>query len=883
MLINLTIDGKQISVEEGTSIMEASRINDIYIPGFCFHPKLDSFGACRVCIVHVTERGRTKDKFACAQPVSEGMEVVTKSEKIDKYVKNVTEYLLVHHPLDCPVCDKSGECELQDVSFKFGLSKNRMTSTRRNEPSVKDNPVLEFNHNRCILCGRCTRICEEVQGVAAIDFQNRGFTTTVGPFLGRPLNCEFCGQCLSVCPVGAIQDRVFNFNARPWELKKTQTTCTYCSVGCTLYLNEKEQKVLRITSDDEIGLNNGNLCSKGRFGFEFIHSGDRVTEPMVKKDGKLVPCSWDKALDIVSQKFNEIKKSKGADAIAGLGSEKSTNEENYLFQKFFRTVIGTNNIDNAANLQAPYLNNMILEACENDVISESYDDITNSDLIFVIGSDVKEELPVAANIIRKAIKKNKASLILANNRKVSFKSVAEDTKRVVYNFGTEIDLINAIVKYLVDENLLDLDNITNNVNGFSNFKESLNNLDLDNLLNKINISKEELGTISDSLVNLENKSLFIGKELLSGGNGEGNIRAVLNLAYTLKYGLTKNNDEVGYVKITFPREHNNSQGVNDMGVVPDYLPGYQSTKDSVVKELVENVWSKSIGVPCSLGDNTFKGLNIVEQAVKGDISALYVMGDNPLLSYADGLEIREAINNLDFLVVQDSFLTETAFMADVVLPTVTFAEKEGSFTNINRTVQKVNKSIKAVGLSKDDSSVIVELSKNMGSDLSFDSIDSLVKEINEVCPMYSSVNYEVLFKDTFVNTSSLNSKISPAFNLSEALSCSALDKENYPFVLSTGNIMYHLGTYSNKSRVLKDILSECFAEINRDDANEYNIKDNEVIEVVSSKGELRLKAKVSNKCTKGEIFIPANVNDVPVNLLTTKDSVARVKILKVIS
>ena len=883
MLINLTIDGMQISVEEGTSIMEASRVNDIYIPGFCFHPKLDSFGACRVCIVHVTERGRTKDKFACAQPVSEGMEVVTKSEKIDKYVKSVTEYLLVHHPLDCPVCDKSGECELQDVTFQFGLSKNRMTSCRRNEPSVKDNPVLEFNHNRCILCGRCTRICEEVQGVAAIDFQNRGFTTTVGPYLGKPLDCEFCGQCLSVCPVGAIQDRVFNFNARPWELKKTKTTCTYCSVGCTLYLNEKEQKVLRITSEDEIGINNGNLCSKGRFGFEFIHSGDRVTEPMFKKDGKLVSCSWDKALDIVSQKLNEIKKIKGADAIAGLGSEKSTNEENYLFQKFFRTVIGTNNIDNTANLQAPYLNNIILEACENDVISESYDDISNSDLIFVIGSDVKEELPVAGNIIRKAIKKNKASLMLANNRRVDFKSVATNNKRVVYRFGTEIDLINAIVKYLVDENLLDVDNIANNVNGFNNFKESLDSLDLDGLLNKINISKEELAGIADNLVNLENKSLFIGKELLSGGNGEGNIRSILNLAYTLKYGLTKNNDEVGFVKITFPREHNNSQGVNDMGVVPDYLPGYQSTKDNVAKETVENVWSKSIGTNCSISDNNFRGANIIEQAVKGDISALYVMGDNPLLSYADGLEIREAINNLDFLVVQDSFLTETAFMADVVLPTVTFAEKEGSFTNINRAVQKVNKSINAVGLSKGDNSVIIELAQKMGCNLNFDSMGSLMKEINEVCPMYSSINYEVLCKDTFINTSGVNSKISPAFYFSESLGCSDVDKENYPFVLSTGNIMYHLGTYSNKSRVLNEIFPDCFAEINSEDAKEYNIKNNEVMEVVSPKGELRLKAKVTNKCTKGEIFIPTNVNDVPVNLLTTKDSVARVKILKVIS
>ena len=883
MLINLTIDGREISVENGTSIMEAARLNDIYIPGFCFHPKLDSFGACRVCIVHVTERGRTKDKFACAQPVSEGMEVETKSEKINKYVKSVTEYLLVHHPLDCPVCDKSGECELQDVTFKFGLSKNRMSSCRRNEPSVRDNPVLEFNHNRCILCGRCTRICEEVQGIAAIDFQKRGFNTIVGTSLEQALDCEFCGQCLSVCPVGAIQDRVFNFNARPWELKKTQTTCTYCSVGCTLYLNEKDQKVLRVTSEDEVGVNNGNLCSKGRFGFEFIHSGDRVTQPMIKKDGKLIPSTWDDALGLVSSKLKDVMKNKGPDAIGGLGSEKSTNEENYLFQKFFRAVIGTNNIDNMANMHAPYLNNLILEACDNDIISESYDDISNSDLIFIIGSDVKDELPVAGNIIRKAIKKNKSSLIIANSRRVEFRSVATKDKRIVYSYGREIDLINAVVKYLLDENLVDAANVSNNVDEFNNFKESLDSLDLDNLLNKVNISKEDLADICDSLIKSKNKSLFIGKDLINGGNGNGNIRTILNLAYTLKYGLAKDNDEVGYVKITFPREHNNSQGVNDMGVIPDCLPGYQNLNNKQTKEKIEKIWSGNNGTNYCISDKTSRDKNIIELAAKGDINLLYVMGDNPLLSYSDGLEVREAINNLDFLIVQDSFLTETAFMADVVLPAVTFAEKEGSFTNINRGVQKVNKSIESVELSKDDGLIIIELAKNMGHNIGFDNIDSLMNEINEVCPSYSLVNYKTLSEESLVYTSNVNNKVSATFSFNESLESSKKEKENYPFALTTGNVMYHLGTYSYKSRVLKEILPDCLAEINPLDAKEYNIKNNEVIEIVSPNGELRLKAKITNRSPRGVIFIPTNVNDVPVNLLTTKNGIGRVKILKVIS
>ena len=882
-MVNLTIDNKKISVPEGTSIMEAARKNGIYIPGFCYHPKLDSFGACRVCIVHVTERGRTKDKFACAQPVSEGMEVQTKSDKIDKYVKSVTEYLLIHHPLDCPICDKAGECELQDVTFKFCMSKGRIETARKNEPSVKDNPVLEFNHNRCILCGRCTRVCSEVQGIAAIDFQKRGFFTEIGTPLRKPLNCEFCGQCLSVCPVGAIQDRVFNFKGRPWEFTNVQTTCTYCSVGCTLFLNTKNDSVARVTSDDDTGFNNGNLCSKGRFGFQFIESENRIREPLIKNNGKLEPTTWENALEVVSNKLVEIKQQHGADSIAGIGSEKCTNEENYLFQRFFRTVIGTNNIDNPSNIKAPYLNKLLIESVSNGICGNTLEDVYDADMIMLFGVDIVEELPVAGNIIRKAIKKNNASLVIANIRNVDFKSVAQNDYRVKYTFGSESAFINALIKVMIDEHMVDTSSIERSVDNFNDLKDFLDNSDTSELLNAAGVSKEQILELTKCLVASNKAHIFAGKNLLSNSCGETTLRSLMNLAYVLKYGNGKNDDDKSTINLFFPREHNNSQGVNDMGVVPDFLPGYQDISDSNIRDKFKIEWagSETDQIP---ENATIKEGAIFDQAIQGKIKAMYIVGDNPVLTHADGSEARQAINNLDFTVVQDSFLTETGHLADVVLPSATFAEKIGTFSNIGRTIQKVNKALDPIGNAKTDCQIISDIAEKMGCSFNFDSSESIMDEINELVPIYSQVKYSNINCKGFGWFGNVPVKSSPEFKIFSAKKEQNDNFEKqYPFVLATGNIMFHLGTYSSNSKVLNEIYPACFAEISPEDAKANNIENDDTVELIAPNSVLRLKVKITKKSPKGVVFVPSGCDFLPVNLLIDKNSVPRVKVVKVIS
>ncbi|KAB2832823.1 MAG: 4Fe-4S dicluster domain-containing protein, partial [Candidatus Brocadia sp.] len=288
-IINLVINDKPISAPEGTNVFQAALDNNIYIPGLCYHPKLSQFGGCRLCYVEVTERKRTSHRFACAHPVSEGMIVKVDTPRVIRYRKSVMEYLLAHHELSCPTCDKSGECGLQNITYEMNLAPGRFRTVRMHQPVIRDNPVLELNRNRCILCGRCVSACKEIEGNSAIDFQNRGFKTVIGTAFDRPLECSFCGGCVAVCPTGAWQDRTLGFRGRPWEFASTPTICPYCSVGCTVVVNTKTDDVRRIVSNDRLGINEGNLCVKGRFGHEFIHSPERLKTPLIRKNGELYP------------------------------------------------------------------------------------------------------------------------------------------------------------------------------------------------------------------------------------------------------------------------------------------------------------------------------------------------------------------------------------------------------------------------------------------------------------------------------------------------------------------------------------------------------------------------------------------------------------------
>ncbi len=345
-MITLTINSKKITTEEGKTVLEAARSAGIHIPTLCYHPKLTPQGGCRLCIVEIKGLGRPVT--ACTMPAYEGMEVTTSSPYLEDLRKTVLDLLLSDHPYDCMVCQKAGECDLQDLAYKYGIREPRFKGERRIYTKKDGNPFIERDMEKCVLCGRCIRICDEVQGVSAIDFAYRGLKTKVCPPFERDLDCEFCGQCVMVCPTGSLVGKNWIGKGRTRNVGEVNTTCPYCGVGCSLTLHIKDNKIIRVSSKEDSVVNEGMLCAKGRFGYDFVASPDRLKTPLIKRNGRFEPVSWDEALDYISRRLREIKEKYGPDAIGGLSSARCTNEENYLFQKFMRAAIGTNNVDHCA-------------------------------------------------------------------------------------------------------------------------------------------------------------------------------------------------------------------------------------------------------------------------------------------------------------------------------------------------------------------------------------------------------------------------------------------------------------------------------------------------------------------------------------------------------
>ncbi|MHC4182283.1 MAG: molybdopterin-dependent oxidoreductase [Planctomycetota bacterium] len=843
-IINLTIDEKDITVPKGTNIFMAAKDNGIYIPGLCYHPKLTQYGGCRLCMVEVTERGRTRHRFSCAQPVSEGMEVKTQTPKVTKFTKSVMEFLLAHHPLDCPTCDKSGECGLQDVTHDLKLGPGRFKTVRMNEPMRRDNPLLEYNTNRCILCGRCVKVCKEVEGVGAIDFQNRGIKTVIGTAFNKPLDCSFCGGCVSVCPTGSWQDRTLKFRARPWELKKTPSICTYCAVGCTVIVNTKNDNVMRMTSDDDLGINEGNLCVKGKFGHEFINSNRRVKTPLIRKTGILCPTTWAGALDYISKRFGEIINEHGGKAIGGIGSEKCTNEDNYLFQKFCRSVLGTNNIDNMANIKSPSLNRLIRNSVENGLAATSLKEIENANTVFFVGADITEAHPVIGNMTRKAVGLNNTNLIIANVRNVVFNSTAKNDIRLNYNLGTQTALINALIKVIVDEGLIDLNMASTSTENFEELQSQLQTLNINKLSKLTNISEENIRNASALLTKPGTCYIVCGKDIEEDPLGKDTVKALMNLCALL------NTNGTGKVSLVFSRSNNNSQGVNDMGVVPDYLPGYLDIDDA------------------SKDDS----LNVFDLASKNKIKALYVMGENPIVNYPNGKKVKEAFQKADFTVVQDTFLTETAQLADVVLPSVTFAEKEGTFTNMGMTVQRLNKAIQPMGEAKPDWQIICDLARKMGHSFSYASTKEILNEIGDTVPIYKGINHNRLEQEVFRWASLCNTRdiAKYKFKSTESAPLDIKSNKKFPFILLTGSSLNHQGTFSRNSSSLVAVAPDCFVEMNRKDAQAKKIKDGDMVVIGSTREKLTLKAKTTNRVPEGVVFVSEDYEWIHVNILCDK-------------
>jgi formate dehydrogenase alpha subunit len=900
--IRLTIDGREVKASTGMTVLEAAQSAGIYIPTLCADPDLKPYGGCRLCIVEIEKmRGFPT---SCTTPATEGMVVKTNTEALNEVRRTVVELLLSDHPSECLICHrrqrcgpfdiclrnvavtercvtcaKNGNCELQDIVDYLGITELPFKHTERSYPVDTSNPFFYRDLDKCVLCGKCVRVCDEVLGIGAVAIINRGFDSKVATFGDRPIidsSCVSCGECVAHCPVGALMPKV---TERPEE--EVATTCTYCGVGCGMYLGVRDGKVISVRGKREGTVNNGFLCVKGRFGFDFINHEDRLKTPLIKKNGKFVEAGWDEALELVATELGGYK----PDELAVVSSAKCTNEDNYVAQKFARAVLKTNNVDHCARLcHAPTVAGLV-QSFGSGAMTNSFGEFRDAGCIFAIGTNTTEAHPIIALELKRAVD-NGAKLIVANPREIDL--VRWSHLWLQHNPGSDVALLMGMMRVIVDEKLLDKPFIDKRCENFDAFKKSLRGFDLDSVEQITGVPKEKIAEAARIYAVDRPSAILYAMGITQHSHGTDNVIATANLAM-LTGNVGKPASGVNPL-----RGQNNVQGACDMGALPNVYPGYQAVTDAKVKAKFEAAWggslSPSAGLPVT---------EMVEAAYKGKIKAMYLIGENPLLSEPDITHAEEALDKLDFLVVQDIFLSETARLADVVLPGVSFAEKDGTFTNTERRVQRVRKAIEPIGESRADWLISCQLGKKMnGKGFDFKNASQIMDEIAAVTPSYGGISYKRIEKGglqwpcptpdhpgTPILHTQQFTRGKGQFVPLEYKPPMELPDKQYPLVLTTGRSLYHFhtGTMTRKVEGLNILKKEGEVEINPADASKLGIADGDRVKVASRRGEVVAKASVTEASPTGVVFMTFHFAESPANRLTNPalDPVAKIPEYKV--
>ena len=866
------------------TVLELAEENGVYIPTLCHDPNLIPVGACRVCLVEDEKAGTLI--ASCVTPIAPGMVINTQSTRVLEARKTIVKLLLASHPDSCLVCDKGNRCQLRKIASELGIGQVEFAKVRRYYPLEAANPFIERDLSKCILCGKCVRACQELQVIGAIDYAYRGFKSKPATPLDGPLeesSCEFCGLCVSMCPVGALSDKLSKYEGR--ETESIRTICPYCGCGCGLYLNVRDQRVISVTADAENPVNKVTLCVKGRYGYDFINSPDRLKVPLIKKNGGFTEATWEEALELVASKLNEVKQKYGSDSLAGLSSSKCTNEENYLMQKFVRAVIGSNNIDNCARLcHAPTVTGLGL-AFGSGAMTNSIEEIESANAILVIGSNTTEEHPIISQRIKRAVKSKGAKLILADPRAIKLTKFADIWLRL--RLGTDVALINGLINVILDEELWDKEFVTQRTEGFEEMKTAIQKYTPEYVEEVTGVPAADIRQAARLYAQAARASIVYAMGITQHTTGTDNVLSLANLAM-----LTGNvgRESTGVNPL---RGHNNVQGACDMGALPDVLPGYQRLEIASVKEKFEKEWGNKL--PDKAGLSV---MEMVQAAKEGKVKGMYIMGENPALSDPDVTHVIEALESLDFLVVQDIFLSETAELADVVLPAVSFAEKDGTFTNTERRVQRVRKAIQPIGQAKPDWQIITELATKMGYPMAYESPEQIMEEIAQVTPIYGGISYDRLENGglqwpcphqghpgtKFLHEDKFTRGLG-RFTAVQYIAPAEIPDKDYPFMLTTGRVLYHFqtGTMTRRSRGLNEICPEGFVEINPNDAEKLQVLDGTMVKIVSRRGWVMIRARVTEMVPPGTVFIPFHFREAAANVLTNPalDPVAKIPELKV--
>ncbi|HIE64551.1 MAG: NADH-quinone oxidoreductase subunit NuoG [Nitrospira sp.] len=829
-MIKLTINDLEIEVADGTLLIEAAKKAGVEIPHFCYHPKLKPDANCRMCIVEV-EKAR-KLQTSCSTPAVEGMVVKTNSPQVKEAQFGVMEFLLGNHPLDCPECDQGGECQLQDFAHQNSPTTSRFVEEKRIFKKEYFGPLIEKEMNRCVSCLRCVRYCDEVIGSNALGSMERGNMHEIGAFAHQELECEYCGGCIQICPVGALTSRLSMYDTRTWQLQKTETICNYCGDGCLLTLEGVKDDITRVSSELGAGRNEGDLCARGFFGYGMIHHPDRLSRPTVRLQGRDLQVTWDWAMDKAATGLTEIKAKYGPEAIGGVISAHCTNEEIYLFQKLMRQTIGSPHIDSSARLGYINAATGLMKAFGTTRLVR-YEDILQADVLLVFAGEMTESNPITAIKVKEAVRKNKAKLIAVDSYSAGRETYISHlpnlaTHHLEIRSGTEGTAIVGLMKAVVEGS----PSSSLSQAALNKLKESLAPVSYKNIEAVTGIPEKTFREMGTLYAGAERGVIIFGRAITRCEEGYQNVLKLADLAIAAGQA-----GQAGKGILPLTKE-NNEFGAVEMGGGSEYLPGLQPT------------------------DPARKGHTLVEMidaAIRGEIKALYLVGENPFRSLPQK-KVEEALSKLELLICQDLFPSEVSSLAHIVLPAASYAEKAGRFTNLEGEIQKGRKAIEPVGNSKPDWEIFSLLERKLAGNLADPSqsqklqyltVDEIWREIVTTLPAsWPKISDEGILEK-------MASHIGDG-SRSYVLPNPPEDKEEGVFDLFMGQVIFHAGRMSTYAPGLTTLLEKEIVLIHPDDAESLDLQEGEEIELKVSGSDpgVMVPVKFSKKLSEGSLLFP---------------------------
>lgn len=873
------INNQPYQFKEGESILNfVKRIEgEKIIPTLCDAPNLEAFGSCRVCSVEVSleANGKTKTVASCHTPVTNGIFIYPETQQILELRKNIIELVLTDHPLDCLTCEVNGNCELQDVAAKVGITEVRYPEGANHLGKTKDisHPYMRSELSKCINCYRCVRACDEVQGEMVLTMAGRGFDAHIVKGFDQSFmdsDCVSCGACAQACPTNAISD-VFQSKSIQGT-KKTRTICTYCGVGCNLEVATVGGKIKSIQAPYEAEANGGHTCLKGRYAFKFYDHPDRLTSPMIKRNGEFEKVTWEEAYDFIADNLNRIKTTNGPDAIAGISSARTPNEENYLMQKFIRAVIGTNNIDCCARVcHSPTALGM-QRTFGTGAATNSIADLEHTDCILVIGANPTDAHPVTGAKIKQKFMKGVTSIVI-DPRKIELAKYA--TYHLQLRPGTNVALLNMMLYFIISEGIEDKAFIESRCEGYEEMKEEILRLDINELEKITGVDKYLVKEAAIAYATAKAAMEFHGLGVTEHYQGTFTVQLIADLAM-----ITGNVGKKG-AGVNPLRGQNNVQGAADMGAQPHQGAGYLDVTNPEINQRYNQFYGAE--VPSHIG---YKIPEMFDAAINGDLKALWIIGEDVVQTDPNTQKVMKALDSLEMLVVSELFMTETAKMATVLLPASSFLEKEGTFTNGERRIQRVQRVVEPIEGTKPDGQIIVEMMRKMGYDQCDYTADNMLKEISQIVPFFAGVKWNDLGdngKQWPVLPDGTDTKMMHVdgfkrgkgkfyfYPYEESREVKNHGKD-YPYIITTNRELehYNCGAMTRRTGNV-EILTEDVLLIHPDDAAKELINDGDMVCVESPRGKVDIKAKITDEVKPGILSSTFHFPDIMLNNITSDE------------